>query len=271
MEKPRFDPKRFIFGIIFGIVIILSVFLLDIYEFFLVSAVLTALSVYEIYGIFDLTGYKYFILPEILAILTAFSFAFLKPDAFIFIFFLSGFLIFLKNVLFFKTDFGKSIFIDIFSVFYAGFLVSFLLKIFQLSGGRLLLLLLFILVWASDIFAYYGGRHFGRHRLIFPLSPKKTTEGAFIGFLSAVLAALVFRMFVGDYKRFELVSFIILSSVTVIAGMLGDLTESLIKRIGDKKDSGNLIPGHGGILDRIDSLILAAPFFYYIAAYYLRS
>jgi phosphatidate cytidylyltransferase len=174
-------------------------------------------------------------------------------------------------VLFFKTDFGKSIFIDIFSLFYAGFLISFLLKIFQLSGGRLLLLLLFILVWASDIFAYYGGRHFGRHRLIFPLSPKKTTEGAFIGFLSAVLAALVFRMFVGDYKRFELVSFIILSSVTVIAGMLGDLTESLIKRIGDKKDSGNLIPGHGGILDRIDSLILAAPFFYYIAAYYLRS
>ena len=108
MEKPKFDPKRFIFGIIFGIVIILSIFLLDIYEFFLVSAVLTALSVYEIYGIFDLTGYKYFILPEILAILTAFSFAFLKPDAFIFIFFLSGFLIFLKNVLFFKTDSGNN-------------------------------------------------------------------------------------------------------------------------------------------------------------------
>ena len=270
MEKPKFDLKRFIFGIIFGIVIILSIFLLNIREFFLVSAVLTALSVYEIYGIFDLTGYKYFILPEILAILTAFSFAFLKPGAFIFIFFLSGFLIFLKNVLSFKTDSGKSIFIDVFSIFYAGFLVSFLMKIFELSGGKLLLLLLFILVWASDIFAYYGGRHFGRHKLISPLSPKKTVEGALIGLLAAVIVAIVFRAFIGDYKRFALVSFIVLSSVTVIAGMFGDLTESLIKRMGEKKDSGHLIPGHGGILDRIDSLILAAPFFYYIAVYYLK-
>ncbi len=270
MEKPNFDPKRFMSGIIFGTVIILSVFLLNIYEFFIVSAVITAFSVYEIYSIFDLSGYRYFILPEILAILTAFSFAFLKPDAFIFILFLSVFLIFFKNVLSFKTDSGRSIFIDLFSILYAGFLISFLLKIFAISSGRLLLLLLFILVWASDIFAYYGGRHFGRHKLIVSLSPKKTVEGALIGFLSAVLIALIFRIFINDYKRFTAVSFIILSSVTVIAGMFGDLTESLIKRMGGKKDSGYLIPGHGGILDRIDSLILAAPFFYYTASYYLK-
>ncbi|MHB8232751.1 MAG: hypothetical protein ACYDDB_07615, partial [bacterium] len=148
MEKPRFDPKRFIFGIIFGIVIILSIFLLNIYEFFFVSVILTALSVYEIFGIFDLAEYKYFILPEILSILVAFSFAFLKSSDFIFVLFLSGFLIFLKNIVFFKTDSAKSIFLDIFSIFYAGFFISFLLKILELSGGRLFLLLLFILVWA---------------------------------------------------------------------------------------------------------------------------
>ncbi len=270
MEKPRFDPKRFVFGIVFGIVIILSIFLLNIHEFFFISVILTALSVYEIYGIFDLTGYKYFILPEILSILIVFSFAFLKSPDFIFILFLSAFLIFLKNIVFFKTDSGKSIFIDIFSIFYAGFFISFLLKILELSGGKLLLLLLFILVWASDIFAYYGGRHFGKHKLIFSLSPKKTVEGALIGFLSAVLAAFVFRIVIADYERFTVTSFIILTSVTVIAGMLGDLTESLIKRMGGKKDSGHLIPGHGGILDRIDSVILAAPVFYYIAPYYLK-
>ena len=72
-------------------------------------------------------------------------------------------------------------------------------------------------------------------------------------------------------KRFTFVSFAVLSSVTVIVGMFGDLTESLIKRTGEKKDSGHLIPGHGGILDRIDSLIPAAPFFYYIALFYLNS
>ncbi|MHB1661316.1 MAG: phosphatidate cytidylyltransferase [bacterium] len=271
MEKPRFDPKRFIFGIVFGIVIILSIFLLNTYEFFFVSVILIALSVYEIFGIFDLAEYKYFILPEILSILTAFSFAFLKGGIFIFIIFLSVFLIFLKNVLFFKTDSAKSIFLDIFSIFYAGFLISFLLKILELSGGKQFLLLLFILVWASDIFAYYGGRHFGRHKLFFSLSPKKTVEGALIGFISAVLIALVFRLFIGDYRRFTLISFIVLSSVAVLAGMLGDLAESLIKRLGEKKDSGYLIPGHGGILDRIDSLILAAPFFYYIVLFYLKT
>ena len=131
----------------------------------------------------------------------------------------------------------------------------------------MLILLLFILVWASDIFAYYGGRHFGRHKLIVSLSPKKTTEGAVIGFLAAVLTALLFRIFISEYKEFTFLSFIFLSSVTIIAGMFGDLTESLIKRMGGKKDSGYLIPGHGGILDRIDSLILAAPFFYYISIF----
>ncbi len=267
MEKPNFDPKRFIFGIIFGIIIILSIFLLNIYEFFIVSAVMTALSVYEIYSIFDLPEYKYFILPELLAILTSFSFAFLKDGAFIFILFISVFLIFFKNVLSFKKDFGKTLFIDLFSIIYTGFLISFLVKIFEISGGRMLILLLFILVWASDIFAYYGGRHFGTHKLIVSLSPKKTVEGAVIGFLAAVLTALIFRIFISEYKEFTFLSFIVLSSVTIIAGMFGDLTESLIKRIGGKKDSGYLIPGHGGILDRIDSLILAAPFFYYISIF----
>ncbi len=270
MEKPIFDSKRFIFGIIFGIIIILSIFLFNIYEFFFVFAALASLSVYEIFSIFDLNEYKYFILPEILSILTGFSFAFLKSEAFIFVFFLSAFLILLKNVLFFKADSGKGIFLDIFSLVYAGFFISFLLKIMELSGGRYLLLLLFILVWASDIFAYYGGRHFGRHKLFLSLSPKKTVEGAVIGFFSAMLIGLIFRIFIYDYKIFTLVSFTVLSSVTVIAGMVGDLTESLIKRAGEKKDSGYLIPGHGGILDRIDSMVLAAPFFYYIAAYYLK-
>jgi phosphatidate cytidylyltransferase len=231
---------------------------------------MTALSVYEIYSIFDLPEYKYFILPELLAILTSFSFAFLKSGAFIFILFFSVFLIFLKNVLTFKKDFGKTLFIDLFSIIYTGFLISFLVKIFEIPGGRLLILLLFILVWASDIFAYYGGRHFGKHKLIPSLSPKKTVEGAVIGFLAAVFTALIFRIFIKEYQQFTVISFIILSSIAVIAGMYGDLTESLIKRMGGKKDSGTLIPGHGGILDRIDSLILAAPFFYYISVFCLK-
>lgn len=270
LEKARFDSKRFIFGILFGIVIIISIFLFNKLEFFFICVILIALSVYELFGVFDLNKYKYFILPEILSILIAFAFSFLTPSIFIFAVFLSVFLIVFKNILFFKNDGGKSIFLDVFSIFYIGFFISYLLKILDLNNGRLLLILLFILIWASDIFAYYGGRHFGRHKLFFSLSPKKTVEGALIGFLFAILTALIFRIFITDYMSFTLFSFIAISALTVIFGMIGDLAESLIKRVGGKKDSGFLIPGHGGILDRIDSLILAAPFFYYITLFFLN-
>ncbi len=270
LEKLKFDFKRFIFGILFGFVIILSIFLFNKLEFFFICVILITLSVYELFLIFDLNEYKYFILPEIISILIAFAFVFLIPPVFIFAVFLSIFLILFKNVLFFKNAGGKSIFLDVFSIFYTGFFISYLLKIFDMNNGRLLLILLFILVWASDIFAYYGGRHFGRHRLFFSLSPKKTVEGALIGLFLAILTALVFRIFVTEYRMFTLFSFIAVSALTVIFGMIGDLTESLIKRVGGKKDSGFLIPGHGGILDRIDSLILAAPFFYYITLFFLN-
>ncbi len=268
--KQRFDVKRFIFGILFGIIIILSIFLLNRLEFFFICVILIALSVYELFSIFDLNNYKYFILPEILSVLVAFASVFLSPSALIFVMFLSIFLILFKNVVFFKNDSGKSLFLDIFSVFYAGFFISYLSKILNLNNGRLLLLLLFVLIWASDIFAYYGGRHFGRHKLFLSLSPKKTIEGALIGLLSAIFVVLICRIFIADHYIFTFIAFIILSVSTIILGMIGDLTESLLKRIGQKKDSGFLIPGHGGILDRIDSLILAAPFFYYIALFLLN-
>lgn len=270
LEKPRFDFKRFIFGILFGIIIVLSIFLLNNRQFFFIVVVLIALSVYELFSIFGLNSYKNFILPEILSVLIAFAYLYLSPSVLIFMLFLSAFLILLKNVVFFKNENGKSLFLDLFSIFYAGFFISFLIKILELNNGRLLLLLLFVIVWASDIFAYYGGRHFGKHKLYPALSPKKTVEGALIGLLSAVLTVLVLRMFIPEYREFTLISFIVLSGLTIIAGMVGDLAESLIKRMGGKKDSGAIIPGHGGILDRIDSLILAAPVFYYLIVFFLK-
>lgn len=270
MEKRRFDLKRFISGIAFGVAVIAAVLFLNVRGFFFAAVVLIALSVYEIYGIFDMQRYSFFILPEILSVSTAFALIFLTPGIMPFIVFFSCFLIFVKNVLFFGKDAGKSIFIDVFSVFYAGVFIAFVPKILQLSGGKPLLILLLIIIWASDIFAYYGGRHFGRHKLFPSLSPGKTVEGALAGVAGAFLTALVFRIFSDDCQRFAFTSFAVLSLSAIFAGIFGDLTESLLKRIGGKKDSGAIIPGHGGILDRIDSLVLAAPFFYYIAAFYLR-
>lgn len=122
------------------------------------------------------------------------------------------------------------------------------------------LMYLFALVWAADTGAYFTGKAFGKHKLIPDVSPNKTIEGLVGGL---VLAALIIAG-VAYYRQLtdlHLVGFVLLSMVTVLASVLGDLFESLLKREANIKDSGTLLPGHGGVLDRIDSILAAAPIF----------
>jgi phosphatidate cytidylyltransferase len=120
-----------------------------------------------------------------------------------------------------------------------------------------LLLFLVLLVVAADVGAYFGGRRFGKHKLAPRLSPGKTWEGVYGGVVAASLLALI-----GVYWfRFSAVTFVALCAVVVMASIVGDLTESLFKRHAGLKDSGNLLPGHGGVLDRVDSVTAAAPVF----------
>ncbi|MHB1665253.1 MAG: phosphatidate cytidylyltransferase [bacterium] len=268
LGKLKFDFKRFIAGIAFGVLIILSIFLLNSSGFFFICAILISLSIYELFLIQDLNKPDFFILPILLSVAIAYSNIFLSADLFVLILFTASFLLLLKDVLFFNSENGRSIYLDLFSIIYAGFFLSFIVKIFNLPQGKLLLLLLFIIIWASDIFAYYGGRHFGKHFLHPSLSPKKTVEGAICGFAGAISAALIFKILAGNnFEQANIFLYILIAGITAIVGMTGDLAESLIKRIAGKKDSGRIIPGHGGILDRIDSLILAAPVFYYMFFY----
>ncbi|KYK74009.1 phosphatidate cytidylyltransferase [Aggregatibacter actinomycetemcomitans] len=131
--------------------------------------------------------------------------------------------------------------------------------------GIMLLLYVFILVWVADSGAYFVGRKFGKHKLAPKVSPGKSWQGAIGGL---VMAGVVSAIFVnvtqqGLIKDVSPSAFIALSVVTVAISILGDLTESMFKRQSGIKDSSNLIPGHGGILDRIDSLTAAVPFFAY--------
>ncbi|MBQ5637799.1 MAG: phosphatidate cytidylyltransferase [Alistipes sp.] len=112
------------------------------------------------------------------------------------------------------------------------------------------------LVWSNDVFAYLSGMAFGRHRLFERLSPKKSWEGFFGGLVGAVVAAAVVARLMGD----NLYVWCGLAVVVVITAVLGDLVESMFKRAADVKDSGNLIPGHGGVLDRFDAMLVSAPF-----------
>lgn len=150
----------------------------------------------------------------------------------------------------------------VFGAFYVGFLVAHLLLLWFLPEGNYWLVILVAITAGSDSGAYYAGRKFGKRKLCPRISPNKTVEGAIGGFISSALVAVIFALLLLDS-----VNWLVLIPVAVLltgVGILGDLCESLIKRACDIKDSGRILLGHGGVLDRIDSLILTAPLLYYL-------
>lgn len=120
-----------------------------------------------------------------------------------------------------------------------------------------LVLFLVLVVVAADVGAYFAGRRFGRHKLAPRVSPAKTWEGVFGGLVAAGIMAIIGVRWFG----LSAAPFLVLCAVVVVASVVGDLTESLFKRHAGLKDSGNLLPGHGGVLDRVDSVTAAAPVF----------
>jgi phosphatidate cytidylyltransferase len=125
------------------------------------------------------------------------------------------------------------------------------------GNGEELFLFLLVLVWAADIGAFFAGRRFGRVKLAPKVSPNKTWEGVLGGVIAGLLAAAAGAVWFG----FSPTSFVALCAAVVLASIVGDLTESMFKRFAGLKDSGKMLPGHGGVLDRIDSVTAAVPFY----------
>ncbi len=126
--------------------------------------------------------------------------------------------------------------------------------------GKYWLLFTLLVIWSSDTFAYFAGRFFGRHRLYETVSPKKTWEGAIGGALGAIAVAGGFAHYFMPRESLWVLVVIILTLSA--AGIIGDLAESLLKRASNQKDSGSILPGHGGFLDRFDGVIFALPVMY---------
>jgi phosphatidate cytidylyltransferase len=126
--------------------------------------------------------------------------------------------------------------------------------------GGWTLLFMFTLVWIVDIGAYFSGRRFGKHKLAATISPGKTWEGVYGGILATLVWMLLVYSLV-DGWQLGLLHFLLIGLATVSISIVGDLFESVLKREAGVKDSGKLLPGHGGVLDRIDSVIAAAPVF----------
>lgn len=153
----------------------------------------------------------------------------------------------------------------LFGVLYVGIPLSTVVSVRSLPSGAFLVLFLAVVTWASDSAAYYAGTLWGKHPLMPSISPKKSYEGLLGGLIGAIAAALLAQLwFVSTFSWTDAVALGILLTLT---GLVGDLFESAIKRRAGVKDSGGILPGHGGMLDRIDSLLFTAPTFYYYVVY----
>jgi phosphatidate cytidylyltransferase len=162
-----------------------------------------------------------------------------------------------------------SVGVTVLSVMYVAFLGGHFIALrvgFAPALSRHLLSFFFLVIMGSDVAAYYGGRMFGKHKLAPNISPGKTWEGAVAGMLASLLLAVAshYWFFFNLPIKFALP----LAAVMNVMGVLGDLTESALKRSVGMKDTAQFLPGHGGILDRIDSLLFNAPVIYYFAWIY---
>lgn len=176
--------------------------------------------------------------------------------------------------------------VSVFAFAYIGLPLGLLVQLRDQWAGAFLLLYLLLVVWAGDIFAYFVGRSLGRHLMSPRISPRKTWEGAAASLLASLLVGVLLfhyalpissallrarliepRDGMFALEKPHLWPILLLSALINLAAQLGDLVESLIKRGAGVKDSGTLLPGHGGMLDRIDALLFAAPVLWYYAAW----
>ncbi len=158
-----------------------------------------------------------------------------------------------------------------FGLFYVAIMLSYIYRVAALEDGAILVWLIFIGAWGSDTCAYAVGILLGKHKMAPRLSPKKSVEGCVGGVIGAALIGYIYALILGD-KIVGLanprVLFAIIGASSSVISQIGDLAASAIKRNYNIKDYGKLIPGHGGILDRFDSIIFTAPIVYYLAVFF---
>lgn len=146
---------------------------------------------------------------------------------------------------------------------YIPFFLMFIEVIRKMENGKILIGYLFIISWATDIFAYLIGKHFGKIKFS-KISPNKTVEGSISGIIGTVVFISIYTCIMNKFCNtdYSYIMFIIMGIILSSIGQIGDFVASIVKRFVDVKDYSNLLPGHGGMLDRIDSLLFIAPFAY---------
>ena len=261
------DLKRVVSALLgLPIVIILLIFgnkyLIDI-----VLAIIAIISLYEYYKAFsEYKPIKW--IGYLSAILICFIHLITTEQLFFYIGLSVPFVIVVLFIQLIIKDLKISIIditISLFAIFYIVLFIMFIPLLTASDNGKILIWYAIIAAWATDIFAFIIGKTFkmGKHKFS-KISPKKSIEGCIAGLVGAVVTCLIFTFFINKSFDFEMsyIKILIISAILSIIGQFGDFAASSIKRFAGIKDYSNLIPGHGGLLDRIDSLIFIAPFAY---------
>ncbi len=233
--------------------------------------VLALITLSEYLKLVHLTSYlAYFLLAAAFYFLSYKVFA---DNAVYLLLILSGFvnLFLLKDVLWTSKIpmFEKKKYITVIFYIISGFVFLTLIPVMNIDGRFMpeIIVAVFILVWSNDTFAYLIGTKFGKHKLLERISPKKTVEGFVGGMLGALLAGIVIFKVLENYRpmdaeKYPLWVWVVMAIIITIFGTIGDLIQSKFKRQAGVKDSGIIMPGHGGLYDRLDSIIYASPFVY---------
>lgn len=259
--------QRAITGAIFVSVMIVGIFYHSL-SLLILFGIISVLSLWEFYGIVPKTNHTTLriysvITGTVVYFLTAMYFQNLVEAKYLVLIFPLIFLIAVIELYRKKERPFGNIAFAIFGVVYISLPFAFLnyLAVYnplgiQLAYNPWLVIGFFILIWTNDTGAYLAGRALGKNKLFERISPKKTWEGAIGGLLLTLVAAFLLNKY---SLLLNITHWMIIAVIIVVFGNLGDLTESLFKRSVSIKDSGNLLPGHGGLLDRFDAVLIAAP------------
>lgn len=265
--------KRVVTAVVLIPLVLLLIFKAPIWVVTPVVALVAELALWEFLSLADAFGAKTPRIAAMIAVALLFACVFRRPD------FLGPVIGALSLAIFIVCAFRSPLnrvlpdtAFSVFGVLYTGLSLTTLPLMIEQENGPSLLLFLFFAVWTGDIAALYVGRAWGKHKMAPSISPGKTWEGAIASILgSVVISGLVLWLATALMGRnIEILSFpgpvwrwLLLAAILNVAAQVGDLIESAVKRGAGVKDSGSLLPGHGGILDRIDALLLAAPVLWY--------
>jgi len=261
---------RTISGVLYISIIVIAMFTSR--EWFMgLFFVLALISMSEFLKLVHLTSYlAYFLLAAAFFFL---SYSIFDINAVYLFLILSGFvnLFLLKDLIWVRKIpmFEKKKYITVIFYIISGFVFLTLIPIIRGDHNFMpeIIVAIFALVWSNDTFAYLIGKRFGKHKLLERVSPKKTVEGFLGGLIGSLIAAIVIYMIFSYFKPVDAILYplwvwIILAIIVAVFGTIGDLIQSRFKRQAGVKDSGIIMPGHGGLYDRLDSIIYASPFVY---------